>query len=359
VISAVHPDILLVQGLKGAENGESFDFFVLASTLPLYRYVTFVGTTWSDAFFGDSTLLSPVGVVRSSPFSTGERPLDILGFGLDRETQPLPSQHLGVISLAMDAGADSAAIASRTLDAGFVRSATNVAALDSQKLVVLAGSLAMLGSDEPGYQTLVSPAGDGLQLFDPMEANGTWHDNRSFAALHTSSTRTDSADNGLRDRSDMMLFSQRLREHYVPGSYTVFGNDGNHFGEAVDVLPNSVVAGDMAHALREASSHLPVYADFVFDVVSGVDDGDGASAALAVTPQPANDYARIAGGVLRGREARVRLYDPVGALVLDEDHAPTIDGGVMLATAGLASGAYAYEVTAGDRSMRGRLVVVH
>ena len=71
---------------------------------------------------------------------------------------------------------------------------------------------------------------------------------------------------GLDDRFDLILVSQSVKDSggitYIPGSYTTFGNDGNHLNRALNELPNAVVEDDIATALYYSSDHLPVYADF-------------------------------------------------------------------------------------------------
>jgi hypothetical protein len=361
IILAVRPTILVVQGFNGAENPDHFRVFAMAGMSRYHLYFTNVGSVTSDAVFGDSTVLSPLGTVRGAEFSTTERPLDIWGLGLDRNARPTPTQWLSVMSLAMVEGTDSAAIASRAIDAGYVRRATNEAVLDGEKLIVLAGSLGMLGTNEEGYRILVNKEGEGIPLFDPIADTGTWHDNPAFAAVHTNSTRAidgDSLNDGLTDRYDMMLFSENLRSRYVPGSYTVFGNDAAHFGRAVDALPNLVVSDSLARDLKLASDHLPVYADFVFTVTSGVDRDAATNGKLVVSPQPARGHVTLASPRLGGADLRVRFYDPVGALVLDQHREATSDGLVVVDTRGLASGVYHYEVAAESEVFRGRVVVV-
>jgi hypothetical protein len=52
---------------------------------------------------------------------------------------------------------------------------------------------------------------------------------------------------------------------YVPGSYTTFGNDGNHYNDSINQPPNAVVSQQIADALHYSTDHLPVYASLNFD----------------------------------------------------------------------------------------------
>ena len=52
---------------------------------------------------------------------------------------------------------------------------------------------------------------------------------------------------------------------YIENSYVTYGNDGNHFNDAINSGSNAVVSNDIADALHDASDHLPVYMDLWFD----------------------------------------------------------------------------------------------
>jgi hypothetical protein len=57
---------------------------------------------------------------------------------------------------------------------------------------------------------------------------------------------------------------------YIPGSYTAVGNDGNHFNRGLNELPNTKVSDEIATALYYSSDHLPVYADFLVETLTGL-----------------------------------------------------------------------------------------
>ena len=61
--------------------------------------------------------------------------------------------------------------------------------------------------------------------------------------------------------------------YYIQDTYTSYGNDGNHFNEAVNDGSNTAVSGTIANALVEASDHLHVYMDLWFDDLEYSDEG--------------------------------------------------------------------------------------
>ena len=77
--------------------------------------------------------------------------------------------------------------------------------------------------------------------------------------------QTHDTRSGLIDRFDQILLTPALMPRYLPGSYTVFGNDGAHFGDSVAALPNESVSPELARTLQDASAHLPVVVDLLFE----------------------------------------------------------------------------------------------
>ncbi|MCB0713817.1 MAG: hypothetical protein KDD67_15930 [Ignavibacteriae bacterium] len=136
---------------------------------------------------------------------------------------------------------------------------------------VVAGDMNVYTYEEPGYQFLLE------ELIDPINRSGAWHNNADFADVHTQSPRVrqfgGGVNGGMDDRFDQILLSPTLTGFYLPGSYTTFGNDGNHFNDSINAQPNTAVSPELAQALHDASDHLPVYLDLVFEKkTTGVED---------------------------------------------------------------------------------------
>lgn len=142
--------------------------------------------------------------------------------------------------------------------------------------ILFAGTLNLYTSDEPGYRSLLIEERDATLLVDPVDRPGDWHDNPLFADLHTNDPKVtvslmSGVTGGLSDRFDQILLSDRLGAGYIPGSYTVVGNDGAHFNDSITAQPNHAVSPETAKALVTVSDHLPVYLDLVVGgVVSDV-----------------------------------------------------------------------------------------
>jgi exonuclease III len=145
---------------------------------------------------------------------------------------------------------------------------------------VVAGDFNIYTASEPAYQYMIGAAGGPAGIVqDPIDREGNWHVNFSFADIHTQSTRTTSfgggATGGMDDRFDMMLVGPALQDgeglDILADTYTAFGQDGLHFDTAINQPPYVVVDSLVAEALHDGSDHLPVYADFQLPALLVVD----------------------------------------------------------------------------------------
>ena len=124
-------------------------------------------------------------------------------------------------------------------------------------------------ASEPAFEMLTGEGGDDDgRLFDPIDRIGHWHNNSSFADVHTQSPRGGSYG-GMDDRFDWIFVSEAVLNetyeiNYVENTYWAVGNDGNHFNQAINNGNNTSVNDAMADALHDASDHLPVIATFSF-----------------------------------------------------------------------------------------------
>jgi endonuclease/exonuclease/phosphatase family metal-dependent hydrolase len=146
--------------------------------------------------------------------------------------------------------------------------------LPSDRYIIFSGDLNFYYANEPGYQELINPS-NNIHLIDPINREGYWHNNSSFADIHTQSPLTsnshfqsesggsDGVTGGLDDRFDFMLISGNLQNGtdltYVPDTYKAYGNNGNCFNDNIND-PNC--NGDFSQELRDLlynmSDHLPI-----------------------------------------------------------------------------------------------------
>lgn len=169
---------------------------------------------------------------------------------------------------------------------------------------IVAGDMNIYDSAEPAYQKMVQSEPDNSgRLEDLLPSNliGDWHANPIYAAVHTQSPRTTrfggGATGGLDDRFDMILVSSGLNDgvgvEYVTNSYSIPGNDGQHFDQSILVGANSSASPAVIQALHDASDHLPVVADFQIADATGAGVTIAESGATAVAEGGGDDTYQV------------------------------------------------------------------
>lgn len=270
VFGEIRPDILVCQEMD-SEEGITM---LLDSALNVAGRPTYAGVAFNNGPDTDNALFYNTEIVQFIKVRYHTTDLrDIAEYTM----LPLgTTDTLVVLSAHLKAGDDSVSSAKRLEEAKVVRSV--VGNLPETWHVVLAGDLNVYTAEEEAYRWLTNVLAENKTppLFDPIEQAGAWNNNPAFAAIHTQSTRArrfgGGVEGGVDSRFDFLLVSGSLLPQYVPGSYTAFGNDGKHFNDSINAMPNDAVPQHVAQALHDASDHLPVYMDIAFGkVVSSVE----------------------------------------------------------------------------------------
>ena len=266
VLEEVEPDVLVVQEMLSLAGVNQFLNDVLNHSVPgLYAAGPFVdGPDTDNALFYKPSV---VDFVSHTEIPTALR--NISEYVLRPVGYTSTDTQFRVYSFHLKAGSTSTDQAKRLAEATILRNHLND--LPAGTNFMLGGDYNIRASTESAYQKLVgSEADNDGRSLDPISRPGSWHDNSSYADVHTQSPRTLSfgggATGGMDDRFDQILVSYPLYDgqgmDFVPGSYVSFGNDGLHFNIAINEGTNYAVGDVMADALHEAADHLPVYAEF-------------------------------------------------------------------------------------------------
>lgn len=262
IVSSVNPDILVVCEINTQAGVNAFLNNVLN-----YNTVTYSAGVFIDGGFDTENAIfyktSKFNFISNIPIKTLVR--DINEFKIEdkvyHDTLRLYGVHLKANlqdSLERAAEADS------------LRKKTNQLPQGTDFIVL--GDFNIYGATESAYKKLVKDnVNDDGNFVDPFNMPGIWN-NVSYSQYHTQSTRTRSFGNGatggLDDRFDMILYSNAVKNSggikFIPGTYTAYGNDGNHYNDSINQIPNNAVSQTIANALHNASDHLPVYATFEF-----------------------------------------------------------------------------------------------
>mgnify|MGYP006078583947 FL=1 len=137
--------------------------------------------------------------------------------------------------------------------------------------LIIGGDFNFYYASEPGCQEILY--GQGLNLLDPINQMGNWHNSSSFNNIHTQSTRSATggyaggAYGGMDDRFDIIFVSNDAINgasglKYIENTYIAEGQDGSYFNQALNNVNNSQVPQEIANALFYMSDHLPVSLSF-------------------------------------------------------------------------------------------------
>lgn len=317
VIDALDPDVLVVQELSSGAGFNTFASEVIKQLNNEYNAAPF-----SDGPDTDNGLFykpDRVGFRATNQIATDLR--DISEYILE-----ISGIEFRVYALHLKAGSSTSDRQRRLSECTTLRDYMN--ALPSEKNLIVAGDFNMRSSSEAAFTMLTSDQTDNDgRLLDPIERPGSWHDNTTFAPIHTQSTRTTrfggGASGGLDDRFDMMLVSPELLAEggldILPGTYRTFGNDGGHFNSSVNFGSNGSVQAAVAEALHQASDHLPVSAEFTVIVLpTSAEPSQQAPATFALHqnyPNPFNPKTTIQYSVAQQGHVTLKIFNLLGALV--------------------------------------------
>ncbi len=275
IISEIEPNLIVAQEIVGNNGFNNFKVDVLDLVNP---------GLWSGASFTNQSASQDIALyyhhevftfletnVVFTAQSSGTR--DVIEWVMKHNLSEIEFNIYGAHFKASSGGSNAQ---QRLEEAIILRDHLNE--LPEGSFFILAGDLNIYSSDEssePCFNMLIGNADiNNGRLFDPINRIGHWHNNSSFSDVHTQSPRTSSfgggANGGMDDRFDWLLVSASLLNDssqlkYIEDSYVTFGNDGNHFNDAINSGSNSIVSDEMADALHDASDHLPVYMDVWFD----------------------------------------------------------------------------------------------
>lgn len=260
VLRPIDADIVVVQEMTSASGMSQFASQVLNVIYPSrYAAVPFNdGPDTDNGLFYDSSRVSFLGALY---LPTELR--DIAGYTLRVKSS---GDTVRIYSLHLKASTGSSNEDQREREATVLRNHLN--ALATGSLFVVTGDFNIYRSSEPAFQKLIGSQADNEgRCFDQLNLIGNWGDS-VFAPHHTQSPRVRSFDGGatggMDDRFDMILSSDAMRSHLLTSSITAYGNDGLHYNDSINALPNLAVPDSIANALHYASDHIPIFADIVF-----------------------------------------------------------------------------------------------
>ena len=281
VISEINPDIIVAEELDGDDGFDALGTDILDQIEDgLYTGAPFTNQSNTNVDIGLYYKPDVFEFISTATINTtsnwGHR--DAIEFVMQHISSGVEIRLYGV---HLKAGTGNDDEAERAEEASALREYLN--GLDSDDFIFVLGDFNLYNSGEDAWAALTeSQTENNGRLFDPIDEVGNWHNNSAFEEVHTQSPRAfyNGANfGGMDDRFDFILTSFAVLDtassdcYYEENSYTPFGNDGNHFNQAVNDGYNSAVSDDVADALVVSSDHLPVYLDVWFDDLVYNDEG--------------------------------------------------------------------------------------
>lgn len=263
IIAAVNPDILVVTELNSLSGMNGFLVNVMNASVSSFGAATFIDGPDSDNGLFYRT--SKFTFISHKQIKTELR--NISEFKLVHINS---GDTIRVYAVHLKASSGTANELQRAREVDSLRKVTN--ALPAGTDFIVCGDFNFYNASESGYQKLLQVTGGNEgHCLDPISMTGTWN-NSAYAIHHTQSTRVRAFDGGstggMDDRFDLVLYSKAISQSggvaYVPNSQIAFGNDGNHYNDSINRMPNTAVAQNVADALHNSSDHIPVLAQFSF-----------------------------------------------------------------------------------------------
>jgi endonuclease/exonuclease/phosphatase family metal-dependent hydrolase len=362
IYRAIEPDVVILQEFTSLAAANTFKKSVLDS-VGRYSMADFVdGFDTDNCFFYNNTKLR-----LSSRRQIKTELRDISEYVL-RSQSDAAWPPLYFYSLHLKANSDVSSEAQRGREAQVLRNELDK--LPANANFILAGDFNVYTSAEAAIQILTA-TGKG-QCLDPVDKLGDWHNNPLFSSYHTQSTRTaeinDGSSGGMDDRFDFIFCSPAMMDesewHYVPGSYTAFGNDGNRFNRDINHPANQAVSATLANALYWASDHLPVYVDITYNKVSSLlAENRNIPHRFALGqnyPNPFNTQTTIPFQIQTRTRVRLSLFDVQGRLLKILAHSVYDPGEHKISAnlSDLASGIYYYQLESSEHRDLKRLVLI-
>lgn len=298
VIESVHPDILVVQELIELSGANRLFDSVISKIDTNYAMGTFINSYDTDN--GIFYRKDKFDFISNTPVKTALR--DINQFKLIHKSSD-EIFYIYSLHLKASSGGENEILRAEEVDS--LRKST--ALLPDSANFIICGDFNIYGENEAAYIALLDSSSNGF-VIDNLEdvLTSTWN-NSINAPYHTQSPRVRSfgggATGGMDDRFDMMLYSKAINasggmECFV-GSLKAIGNDGNHFNDSINSLPNTSVTVDVANALHYSSDHIPISQMFIFP--KGEKDTTVIAISNTITdefnvyPNPVNTFLTITG----------------------------------------------------------------
>lgn len=282
ILNFIKTDVLVVNELTSFNGGALIKNNALnVNGLSNYSSAIFYdGPDTDNLLFYDNTKL---GLHSQKQIPTALR--DISEYVLFHKDPNLSVTHdttfLNFYSIHLKAGNDPSDANLRTVEAEVFKD--YLFNEGKNKRLFVGGDFNFYNNSDQACQEILN--GQGVNLYDPINRMGSWHNNAGYKKYHTQSTRASSggyaggANGGMDDRFDFIFVSNDVLYgsegvHYIDDSYEAVGQDGLRFNDDIHIPANTAVSQSIANSLFYMSDHLPVSLEFAVGGTINVEEID-------------------------------------------------------------------------------------
>lgn len=334
VIDSIQPDILVMQEIQNTAGAHQFHNKVLNYDMEMAPFIDGHGS--DNALYYNAEKFT---AVENIPIKTALR--DISQFVMVH----LPTgDTLRIFSVHLKASKGAVNREKRLAEIDSLRKVTD--ALHAGAHYMVCGDFNFYSDSEPAYLRLLDDENEVGYFIDPIEMPGNWNQPQ-YAKYHTQSPRKrqfgGGASGGMDDRFDLILFSPHFFNPdgnitYEPESTWPVGNDGMHYNDSVNAMPNTSVSQHMANALHYASDHLPVIAQINFNHQPVHAAHVSKAENVKIYPNPSRGIFNIK--LPHDHELFITLTDAVGRII----HREVIFGNSTIELSHMSSGMYFLQI---------------
>ena len=357
VIQYINPDIFMITELATTTGYNLFLNNVMnASGIGQFSTGTFINgpDTDNEIYFRTSGFQ----YISNTPIQTALR--DISEFKLVH----IPTgDTIRIYGCHLKASSGISNEAQRSAEVDSLRKVTN--ALPAGSDFIVCGDFNIYGDYEQAYMKLMQDnITDDGNFIDVLNLPGIWNQ-AIYSPNHTQSTRFGSvgggAPGGMNDRFDMMHFSNAViqpgRITYVSNSFTNIGNDGMHYNQSINVMPNTAVPQNIADALYWTSDHLPVYCDFEFASTTGINEQVFYNSEINIFPNPVKEIFNVQCSLFNAGEIKIKIFNVLGKEVLNSAIHPDANGQSVINISSLNPGVYFVSFLTGEILKTKKLII--
>jgi endonuclease/exonuclease/phosphatase (EEP) superfamily protein YafD len=266
IVAYAKPDILMVDELDNNTSAK----YLLDSAMNKAGVGTYSRAVFYDGYDTDNTMYyKPDKVTLKSQQQITTTLRDISQYYVYKIISPGDTAWLYLYMAHLKAGGTYSTAEGTQRGAEVTLLCNSISSIPQNKNIIFAGDFNLKNNLEPAWVKMTTNCSH--LFYDPINKVGNWAGNAFFKNNHSQSNRSTAnpgccfgVTGGLDDRFDFIVGNSPIingtnKMKFLPSTYKVIGNDGNHFNLSIIESPaNTSVPSLVNQALFNTTDHLPV-----------------------------------------------------------------------------------------------------